>query len=742
MYNCENQENFALATESHLASEQCLLTQQVNEVSSGSFQDPMLEEKLLLEVEEAVSLAVNELEAFYQDANFGQKLEVALGDNFDSDYLTEVWDDLGDLGVAIELVSGSELGGLGAFGNSTIFLSEDFVAENADNSEAISEVMLEEFGHYLDYKLNPSDAAGDEGEIFANLVVGNALGEAELADLKAENDSGSFTHNGQTIEVEYAEAGDAGVFTVGANGQVTIDFLVDSGFYQGELGIFSLEGMDELEPNSVEFRQEAANRALSNSTQGHVVISDAQDGAKLSGELGEDNLNNGNYRNSVNLAMNSGELFGLILVPNGNIQEVADDPAIEGDKRPLFSLAAANPEGTAHLGQFVVGENNGGIFALEDVRSDITSDQDYNDLIFQVRNASSQTEVLDNLISSEATWQETELAQKLIDFAETFDSQAALEILFDTVSLSEDTGFSSSDRITNNSNIQGSFSEQSEVSSFQAGLNSTDKSSFVEIANSLQADGSFTLDAAQLQEINGGNPLADGNYTLNLIATDETTNISEELRYSFVLDSQSPELTVINNSATESSVNNTVQISGNVQDSGSDVVRISYFTDDGQAISIPVNENGEFSLELSREESSINLQNLPFQTTDRAGNIAKLDLAAIPRTTESGLQFVDLETKSGTLPDAGQNITVDYTGTFLDGTVFDSSRTENRDPFSFNLGAGQVISGWDEGLATLTAGSRRQLIIPPNLAYGEFGIPGTIPPNSTLIFDVELLNIG
>ena len=742
MYNCENQENFALTTDSYLTSEQCPLIQQVELISSGSFHDPMLKEQLLLEVEKAVSLAVNELKTFYQDVNFGQQLEVALGDNFDADLLEEVWDDLGDGEVAIELVSDSELGGLGAFGNSTIFLSEDFVAENTDNSEAISEVLLEEFGHYLDYKLNPSDAAGDEGEIFANLVVGNALDETELADLKAENDSGNFTHNGQTIGVEYAEAGDAGVFTVGANGQVTIDFLVDSGFYQGELGIFSLEGMDDLEPNSVEFRQEAANRALSNSTQGHVVISDAQDGAKLSGELGEDNLNNGNYRNSVNLGMNSGELFGLILVPNGKIQEVADNPAIDGDKRPLFSLAAANPEGTAHLGQFVAGEQNGGIFAIEDVRSDITSDKDYNDLIFQVRNARGQTEVLDNLISSDATWQETELTQKLTDFAETFDSPAAFELLFDTVSLSQDTGSSSSDRITNNSNIQGSFTEQIEVSSFKAGLNSTDKSNFVEITNSLQADGSFTLDAAQLQEINGGNPLADGNYTLNLIATDETTNFAEELQYSFVLDRQSPELTVINNSATESSVNNTVQISGNVQDSGSDVVSISYLTDDGQAVSIPVNENGEFSLELSREESSINLQNLPFQTIDRAGNIANLDLAAIPQTTESGLQFIDLETRSGALPDEGQNITVDYTGTFLDGTVFDTSRTENRAPFSFNLGTGQVIQGWDEGLATLTAGSRRQLIIPPDLAYGEFGIPGAIPPNSTLIFDVELLNIG
>lgn len=109
-------------------------------------------------------------------------------------------------------------------------------------------------------------------------------------------------------------------------------------------------------------------------------------------------------------------------------------------------------------------------------------------------------------------------------------------------------------------------------------------------------------------------------------------------------------------------------------------------------------------------------------------------------TTESGLKYLDMVEGSGETPAAGQTVSVHYTGTLEDGTKFDSSRDRGR-PFSFKLGAGQVIKGWDEGLATMKVGGRRQLVIPPELGYGSRGI-GPIPPNSTLIFDVELVGIG
>jgi len=110
-------------------------------------------------------------------------------------------------------------------------------------------------------------------------------------------------------------------------------------------------------------------------------------------------------------------------------------------------------------------------------------------------------------------------------------------------------------------------------------------------------------------------------------------------------------------------------------------------------------------------------------------------------TTDSGLKYVQLKEGTGATPKPGQTVSVHYTGTLENGTKFDSSRDRGK-PFSFKLGAGQVIKGWDEGISNMKVGERRQLIIPPDLGYGARGAGGVIPPNATLIFDVELLKIS
>lgn len=126
-----------------------------------------------------------------------------------------------------------------------------------------------------------------------------------------------------------------------------------------------------------------------------------------------------------------------------------------------------------------------------------------------------------------------------------------------------------------------------------------------------------------------------------------------------------------------------------------------------------------------------------------SASISTAASAADTVTTASGLKYKDEVPGSGPEPKPGQSVSVHYTGWLDDkgkpGKKFDSSRDRGQ-PFSFTIGAGQVIKGWDEGVATMKPGGRRTLTIPPELGYGARGAGGVIPPGATLIFDVELIS--
>ena len=109
--------------------------------------------------------------------------------------------------------------------------------------------------------------------------------------------------------------------------------------------------------------------------------------------------------------------------------------------------------------------------------------------------------------------------------------------------------------------------------------------------------------------------------------------------------------------------------------------------------------------------------------------------------TASGLEYTDTVVGTGESPQKGKRVSVHYTGRLADGKKFDSS-VDRGEPFQFVIGVGQVIKGWDEGVMGMKVGGKRTLTIPANLGYGERGAGSAIPPNSTLVFDVELLGVG
>lgn len=245
-----------------------------------------------------------------------------------------------------------------------------------------------------------------ESSVFENSLLGNvvegAFGSSEMLSselgqhsppesmpIKGHIEQDSLFSSVNSIDLTTA----AGSFVVGSNGQVEIDFLFDGGAHAGELAFFDLTGMDGLSREA--FIQTAYQRALSQSEQGRVVISDFSEGAQFSGRLGERNHNQGSAASTQTLTLAAGSRFAFMLLPNGAWTDVVNGRSTD---TPLFSIAALNPGGKTQIAQAA-----GGVFAMEDVLLD-ESDRDFNDLIFRVAGASSEVPELNQVVAPRRAW--------------------------------------------------------------------------------------------------------------------------------------------------------------------------------------------------------------------------------------------------------------------------------------------------------------------------------------------------
>lgn len=228
------------------------------------------------------------------------------------------------------------------------------------------------------------------------------------------------TQVGQEL-LEYANRTvfDEGAFEVGETGEISFDYIYDGGWFEGELAVFSLGGMDIYEPGSDAFIAEATRRALTNSELGYVLAKDRTEGARFTEKMAWENDFNrdlDSYQGVKTFTMNPGEKFAFMLVQHTTVLEISDPTKIwQWGKLPLFSIPEANPGGTPK-GQ-IVDVNNSGTYAFEDVRTDLAdSDGDYNDFVFQIKGAKGTVSSLDLFSNSDRDWRKTDVGQEILEY--------------------------------------------------------------------------------------------------------------------------------------------------------------------------------------------------------------------------------------------------------------------------------------------------------------------------------------
>jgi hypothetical protein len=323
---------------------------------------------------------------------------------------------------AMMLVANSTVAKLAAnpsnLASQTVF---SFGAVNANTGAIATQIVdLTGSGHTFGWEdvntLNSTDRDFND----AIIQVKGAISQAVAIDSSINpNRDWRNTNVGQEI-LEYASLPlfEKGTFEVNATGKIQFDYIYDGGFYQGQLAVFSLAGMKQYTPGSVEFVREAAKRALSNSEEGRILIRDHQDKARFTGNLNwENNYNAGTYQDLETVEMRPGDTLAFMLVPNGTVESIYHDPnnLNISDHVPLFSIAEANP---GSIQNQIVAVDNKGTLAFEDVPlQNNSSDRDYNDLIFQVRGLTSNLNTIDTQINTNLDWRTNTVGQELLNYA-------------------------------------------------------------------------------------------------------------------------------------------------------------------------------------------------------------------------------------------------------------------------------------------------------------------------------------
>lgn len=319
--------------------------------------------------------------------------------------------------------------------------------------------------------------AGGHAEHFdgTNPEILTDLGQLVYNDLQRVEDLEQLEGYDQNHNSTFTD----GVFEVDASGQVQFDFLFDGGWFQGELAIFNLEGMEAYTPGSQEFIQEAALRALTNSTQGHVLLNDPTEGARFSSSLPwERDFNAGEYLGAKTFTMNAGDRFAVMLIQHTTVQEIANNPGNiwQWGKLPLFSIPEANVGGVAE-GQMVAVDEYG-TFAFEDVRVDWgSSDGDYNDVVFQIQGAQGVATSMDTAVNPSRDWRSTAVGQELLAYAASNTSINNNNLFASRSSATETTLLSSQTTVDEssllaesdllNTNVDSSIDNQTQI--FQGG---------------------------------------------------------------------------------------------------------------------------------------------------------------------------------------------------------------------------------------------------------------------------------